>query len=294
MYPCISDSKFIYCVPETMPLKLASLLMEYLQANKKLDLPGIGTFKKIESEDISFENNPSIKNVHDLIDFLSSKSGKMKALVAADLDSHLSLALEFLNIGKPFLFEGIGSLSKMKSGGFSFVVEKQTDHSAKELHKTPGSQESFTDYENVFLPRREKSSWKKPAVVFLLLAGFGAAIWLGYLAYKKRTANVTVAANKEPERILHTTSSVQNVDSSTIQFKAIDNDEYKFVLEVANERRAFERFDKLKSYGWNIKMETKDSLRYKLYLSLQLSLSDTTKVLDSLTALNGRRVYIEN
>lgn len=277
-----------------MPLKLTSLLMEYLQANHQLDLPGIGTFKKGESDDINFENDPSIKEAPGLIDFISSKTGKMKALVAADLDSHLSLALEFLNIGKPFLFEGIGSLSKLQGGGFAFVPEKQKDLTAKENNKISGTENSFTHYENVLTPIKEKSGWKKPVVVFLLLAGFGAAVWLGYLAYKKRTTDITASVNEDPAKVLHTEVSLLNKDSTVEQLNITNNDHGKFVLEIANERRAFERFDKLKSFGWDIKMETNDSLKYKLFLLLPLHQRDTSRVLDSLTSLNGRRVYIEN
>lgn len=277
-----------------MPLKLASLLMEYLQANQQLDLPGIGTFRKGESDDLHFENDPSIKEAPAIIDFISSKTGKMKALVAADLDSHLALALEFLNIGKPFLFEGIGSLSKQQGGGFVFVPEKQKDPATIENNKITGTENSFTHYENVLKPIKEKGDWKKPVVVFLLLAGFGTAVWLGYLAYKKRTTEITASVNEDPARVLDSEESLLIKDSTTEQLNTTNNDHCKFVLEMANERRAYERFDKLKSYGWDIKMETNDSLKYKLFLLLQLPLTDTSRVLDSLTALNGRRVYIEN
>jgi hypothetical protein len=241
---------------------------------------------------INFENKPSLKEASELISFLSSKTGKMKALVAADLNSYLMLAQEFLNIGKPFLFEGIGSLSKMQTGGYKFIPQKQSDHSSKEISKTSSTEESFTDYEKVFSPPKEKSNWKKPAAIVLILAGFGIAIWLGYLAYKNRTPDISLA-NEVNHSGITLSDSTKKTDSLITDSNASTNEGYKFVIEVASESRAFERFDKLKSYGWDIKMETKDSLRYKLYLLLQLPLADTSKVLDSLTTLNGRRVYIE-
>ena len=109
-------------------MKLAPLLAKYLYTHKRLDLPGIGTFlfdpsaiiesesskynKPRNMEGISFESNVLAKETAELIGFISTQAGKMKALAAADLDSHLELAQQFLNIGKPFLFEGIGSLVK--------------------------------------------------------------------------------------------------------------------------------------------------------------------------------------
>ncbi|MEK7225799.1 MAG: hypothetical protein AAB221_08960, partial [Bacteroidota bacterium] len=112
-------------------MKLAPLLAQYLYTHKRLDLPGIGSFvlhstdvdepdnnkqgKPIRPEDIHFDNNPGLKEAPDLIQFIAGQTGKIKALAAADLDSHLSIIQQFLNIGKPFLLEGIGSLVKIKS-----------------------------------------------------------------------------------------------------------------------------------------------------------------------------------
>ena len=130
-------------------MKLAPILAEYLYQNKKLELPGIGVFhlnqSNISEEDnekhirftgespISFEADPSIKQSPDLINFISLQTGKMKALAAADLDSHLELAQQFINIGKPFLFEGIGSLVKIKSGRYEFVSGLVENEKIKEF-----------------------------------------------------------------------------------------------------------------------------------------------------------------
>src|SRR4051812_17926013 len=107
---------YIYCVNKsTKAVKITTLLTQYLYTNHRLDLPGIGSFlldasaiaqaentkqRSVITEGISFENNPSIKEVPALIAFISAQSGKQKALAASDLDSHLELAQQFLNIGK--------------------------------------------------------------------------------------------------------------------------------------------------------------------------------------------------
>ena len=95
-------------------------------------------------EGVSFESNVLAKETAELIGFISSQAGKMKALAAADLDSHLELAQQFLNIGKPFLFEGIGSLVKLQSGKFEFitgdaVTEKIKEHSSRNLSAYAGN-----------------------------------------------------------------------------------------------------------------------------------------------------------
>lgn len=300
-------------------MKLAPLLAQYLYNNKRLDLPGIGSFqldasavvpdtesgkqqKSSPSEGIKgihFENNPAIKDSDALISFISSQTGKMKALAAADLSSHLELIQQFLNIGKPFLLEGIGSLVKIKSGQFEFTSgviqsEKLKDLTVKEATVTSATEESFNSYDPLNGSTAKSSTWKRPVMALLILVGAGLAIWGGYTVYKNNAApEVTAAA--EPEFVQPVV-----IDSTAIKDslrRAADAEmyagKYKFVLETAGKPRAFERFNRLKTFNWNVQMETKDSLQYKLYMILPALATDTTRVMDSLTALNGRKVYIE-
>jgi hypothetical protein len=67
----------------------------------------------------------------------------------------------------------------------------------------------------------------------------------------------------------------------------------KFILEVCNAKRAFERYGRLKTFFWDIQMETKDSATYKLFMLLPASANDTNRIIDSLSLLSGKRVYIE-
>ena len=293
------------------PLKLSALLTEYLLANKRLDLPGIGTFSTSETAgeeygnitssrpgdtaDISFENNPGIKEVPELVQFLSSRTGKMKALIAADFESHLMQARQFINIGKPFLFEGIGSLSKLKAGGFEFIAKKQKDLTSKEITNTSSTEDSFTSFGNIFSKAKTKITWKKSGLILLILASVGLAVWLGYITYRNTKSEIPQATiEKKQETIPVTDNQPAKKDSIKKNVPEIKPVHYKFILEKAIERRAFERYSRLKNYGWAIQMETADSLEYKLFLSLQIPADDTSRVIDSLTALNGRQVYIEN
>lgn len=68
---------------------------------------------------------------------------------------------------------------------------------------------------------------------------------------------------------------------------------YKYVLEIAKEPRASKRFNQLKTINWPVQIETTDSIHYKLFIPLPIANADTTKVKDSLTALSGRKVWIE-
>ena len=301
-----------------MTVKIAPLLAHYLYSNKRLDLPGIGTFQldspvTIEPENnrhsknsvlegVSFESNTSIKKPsEDLIQYISTLSGRIKPLAAADLDSFLWLAIQFINIGKPYLFEGIGSLTKINSGGFTFIpgqvlTEKLQDYVAKEAAAIT-SREADDDYKRIFYPDKPGMRWKKPAAIFLVLIGIALAIWGGYTVYQKTSAKKDIADNqandKKKKDIPLTDTALHQKDSIIEIMPKLSGGDSKFILEVSDRKKAMQRFNKLKNFQWNVQMETKDSLSYTIFMLLPVTGSDTTRVIDSLSNLTGKRVYIE-
>lgn len=291
-------------------MKLAPILAEYLYQNKRLELPGIGVFRlnqsNISEEDnekhirftgespINFEANPSIKESPDLINFISLQTGKMKALAAADLDSHLELAQQFINIGKPFLFEGIGSLVKTKSGQYEFasgliVNEKIKEYKGKEISLTSSTEDSFTEYNNIFSSQKIKINWQKPVILGLILIGAGFAIWGGYALSKKRASKNITAVTPSPKTEIkvpqQNTITVEKKDSSVVEQPVRLDDNYKFVIEVAKKERCLHRYDMLKGFGLNVQMETKDSVDFRLFFLLPSSSKDTARIMDSLRYL---------
>jgi hypothetical protein len=296
-------------------LKLAYLLAQYLYTNKRLDLPGIGTFLLdpsviIEPENskhrsptpdgISFESNPALRDATELISYITSKSGKMKALASADLDSHLQLAQQFLNMGKPFTFEGIGILAKLVTGEFEFtptaiISEKSRDTSEKEVHGFSKKETVDAKYRAYLATPVTRSHWRKPMIVLLILCGIGLAIWGGYTISTKQSENneATVSENIDQNIPVPDSLQVNKQDTNTIQITNTPSDNYKYVLEVAKERRAFKRYNQLRENLWKVQLETSDSVQYKLFLLLPAS-ADTTRIVDSLTVLTGRKVYLEN
>jgi hypothetical protein len=300
-----------------MALKISYLLAQYLYTNKRLDLPGIGTFSLDHSvivdpenskhrpsipEGISFKNDPTIRDAPELVNYISTKASKMKVLAESDLESHLQMALQFLNINKPFDFEGIGTLVKIKPGVFEFtqgniITDKTKDTFDKEKHGL-SKKETIEDKYQAFLATPvAKSRWKKPVVFLLILAGIGLAIWGGYTISANRDGNqetTTSENNVDETKVVPDSSQVVKPDSSTIIKKPVFNsDQYKYVLEVAKANRAIKRFNQLKSNLWDVKMETRDSVQYKLFLILPAT-QDTTRIMDSLTVLSGKKVYIEH
>jgi nucleoid DNA-binding protein len=116
-------------------LKLAQQLADYLTANKKLSIQGIGNFLLDTSYNpdpdnksktdvvgtITFESNTAAKTDDGLIEYISKQTGKMKTLAASDLESQLEIVHQFLNIGKAYALEGIGTISKSQDGNYTFT-----------------------------------------------------------------------------------------------------------------------------------------------------------------------------
>lgn len=293
-------------------MKLATLLTQYLYNNQRLDLPGIGSFLLDKSamdalenskqrsavlEGISFESKPSLTESPDLIAFISAQTGKMKALASADLDSHVQLALQFLNIGKPFTFEGIGTLVKVKQKEFEFIPISVSTDKVKELQQKEVArprEEGGTSYESFLTKPKVKQDWSRPLVALLIVAGLGLAIWGGYTISKRSgsTTNRTAAAAVDQTVLVTDATQAPAVDSTTAPAPIASSNIYKYVLEISPEKRAMKRYKQLRTNLWDVKLETNDSVQYKLYLMLPAS-SDTTRVLDSLMVMTGKRVYIE-
>lgn len=319
-------------------MKLAPLLAEFLYTNRRLDLPGIGSFlldqsvqpdleqikagKETITEGIRFEANPGLRESPELVNFIAASTGKIRALAAADLDSNLESARQFLNIGKPFLFEGIGSLSKLQSGQYDFkagapVIEKANPRAYKETAEPEEGNTPNEGFKSIFYAPKVKTNYRKIVFVFLLFAGAGLAIWGGYKVYKKTTAGSKETANnvpevkEEPAEVINTIQDTGTVQSTITQPPAdtaktqtvttpppvtVPAGNFKFVVETADKLRGLTRFKKLKGFGLNVQMETRDSVSFKLYFLLPAAVSDTARLLDSLKRLYtpaGSKAYIE-
>jgi hypothetical protein len=294
-------------------LKISSLLAQYLKNNKRLDLTGIGTFILSQTENsepenhkserktglggIIFETNVSLNQNPDLIQFIAEHTGKIKALAAADLESHLSQARQFLNIGNPFIFEGIGILEKNKSG--KFILKKESGTQEKEISIPEDSiiqdaEKSSYDFKKILYYDKIKTQWRKPIAALLILAGLALAVWGGYTVYKRTSAKQNADVKVKKNKTSPVVDKNQNPkDSIILSAQVTQLGTQKFILEESNATRAFERYGRLKTFLWDVHMETKDSITYKLFMLLPASAGDTSRIIDSLSLLSGKKVYLE-
>jgi len=258
-----------------------------------IEAPDPRQAKASNLDGVTFEHNPRISASPDLVAFIASNAGKLKALAAADLDSHLELVRQFLNIGKPFLFEGIGSLAKHQSGAVTFnpgpaILEKLTEAGGRSQRTSTESEESKVDYKSILYLKKIKRGWKKPIAASLIVAGLAVAILGGYIIYKRGANHRAENIQKAPELVLsqQTAPAPAPIIKDTVAVQPSSNGTYKFVVETADKKRGLDRFELLKSWGLPVQLETPDSIQYKLFFVLPAQAVDTTRLLDSL-----RRLY---
>jgi hypothetical protein len=278
-------------------LKISPLLAQFLINNKQLSLAGLGRFTLDNSGGIIFQHDAYVKEDAELVSFIAENTGKMKSLVASDLDSNLELARQFLNIGKPYLFEGIGTLSKNKFGTIEFIqsntsTEKNKENTGDGRDKTSTTENSFTDYEEMFSPRKPKGPATKKIVTWLIaIAGLSLAVFGGYLVYSKtKNKKEPIVKKEETKPVILPDSLPKTKDTTTLIPKPADTSGmYRFVIEKAARQRAFFRYNYLKENLIDVKMDTRDSVLFNLYFLLPATPADTARKRDSLQRLYSTR-----
>lgn len=307
-------------------MKVDNLLGPYLYQYKKLSLPGIGMFTlddkavlpddnakiKLPIEGISFNAKTGAQLDDSLIQYIKNETGKMKALAEADLYSFIATAFQFLNIGKPFYFEGIGSLQKNKDGGYTFVAGtvvpqkteepplRYSDNSKKSTYNTDNGQASSS-------PHTGKLIIVAAIVVTLALIGWG-----GYYLYNKNTGGGNDVSQNEikPAAVADTTvktssdstgkmpdSVIAKLKKDSMAAPLLNKDiparanGYTFIFETTSKKaRALKRYDQLKgipvlkNYNNTVAIETKDSLLFKIYTVVHCTAADTAHVKELLNA----------
>ncbi|ULQ57938.1 hypothetical protein KJS94_06960 [Flavihumibacter rivuli] len=303
-------------------MKLDHLLCQFLYQQKKLSLPGIGTFtadasfnyqqdekNKQPIQGIHFDNKADQQFSEELIAYLQAQTGKMRSLTISDLESYVMLNKQFLNIGKPLYLEGIGTLVKTKEGLFDFTPgERLTDR----VEDFRSEARPLTEFEQTYSNTSQSGSSRGLViglitVITLGLIGWGAWFLFQHSSQKEtqpETSAITIDTLATPVNLDTATKAYQpdsgivsGIDSAVAvasQPPVTDSTSLKFIIEETNSKaRALKRFNQLKELGKNIRMDTRDSSSFKLYFLLSVKPTDTTRIKDSLRIFYNSRIRIE-
>lgn len=295
-------------------LKLSALFGKYLYQHKTLSLPGLGVFSLDPSaaipettdknfheiyQHITFRQQPVLKPDEELIDFIRTHTGKIRPLAESDLESYLSDGKILLNIGKPFYFEGIGTLQKNRQGTYDFIpglplVDRlsvqQEEISAEDAQQRfdPEPARNYTSGNN--------NSLKAVLVVLAILLGLAAIVWGGYLLYSSGNNTSEGTAIGDSSVVVAPDSNTVNQGLDSVQgdslmdlSPATGTDSIRYVIETTpNKTRALRRFSQLQLNGQDIRMRVNgDSSLFDLYFTLPAATGDSTRIKDSLKRFYG-------
>ncbi len=286
--------------------KFDSLIANYLYTNKQVDLEGIGSFSLDNNfvlppeaeksaffplEGIHFTHDTKLETSPGLIDYIIQQTGRIKSLVEADFSSYVSEVRQFVNIGKPWAIEGIGTLQKNKNGRFELIPGEVVAERVN-MHYTVEEEE---DDEPV-----KRRKWMVGFILLIAIIAVVAGIGFGIYVLFIKTQPGSIAEPEMPMVLDEDTTTILQdsvVRRDTITAKINDTANYRAIFEVTSLRsRAIVRTTQLKQYGVNGLYDSfsRDNVMwYRLFIYKNILPQDTTRVKDSLSLYFGRKVRLQ-
>lgn len=293
------------------------LIRQYLYQNKSISLPGIGRLffesdvqlpaganektEVIPLQDLRFTYDLQQQANPEFIKFVSVHTGKIPPLAASDVDSHFMLSRQFLNIGKAYIIEGVGVLAKKDDGiyGFTPGTYIPVSDAVTTTHKPLKVREPLPVIpKNLGAAKKQQVNYRNIILIAGLLVLLSLVAWAAYyfLIKNRSTTNGAATSFADSANAGKDTTAKTAINNTQVANPATSNDPnaYKAVFEITKDKaRALDRTYKLKAYGTDTRMETSDSVTFKLWTPMNAPPSDTLRKRDSLSKFFAKKVRLE-
>lgn len=294
-------------------MKIEQLLVQHLYNNKKVTLQGIGSIKlnpsvilpapndkdfTMPENAFEFEYNLKAEEDKDLINYIVLHTRKILPLASADLDSYVMLAKQFLNIGKPLVIEGVGTIQKNQSGDYQFIpgqfITPKIDDIPKQAREKRDESVSFESEARV--NNSSRNLMIGLAFLIFIFAGLGIYYWV---THREPTPLPPVSSNEVvlKDSIITDTIAKPGIDSTAANLAtavAPDSTTFKIILKdyysVDAVNKAYKRLD---AYGHTLVILRPDSSTWQLAIPFKAPLSDTLGAKDSLQKFFGGKPYVK-
>jgi hypothetical protein len=298
-------------------MKIEQLLISFFVQNKKFSLQGIGSFyllaDPIVSKDdiqnfvlpensIEFKSDKNTEQDELLIQYISEITKKIKPLATSDLESFTMLNKQFLNLGKPIILEGIGSITKKKEGILEFTQANKIilHHETASGYDTKEISDQFLKNTNKDIS--SKKTKKSNLIFFSLIFLFTIIIAIVIYYFLQNSKKDTIQPNEENEvqAIQNDTAQIKK-DSlvaleSTLLLKVDSIRNFKIIVgtytSLIQAKKGFKSLSESKTRK-NLIMYTKDSVEYYLAVPILGNINDTIKIKDSIIKQFGKKVFID-
>ncbi len=298
-------------------MKTEQLIVQYLYKNKKVTLQDIGSFvlspeiniapdadkdMALPPDAISFEYDPKAIADEGLVNYIVEHTRKIRPLATSDLESFIILNKQFLNIGKPLVLEGLGTLEKAQAGGYSFTQAGTSHYMPEEAPKIVT--ENYNDTVSFATPPKEKSAGNGKAALIGIIAVAAVAVALAAWYFINRNSGETDTAVTEILTEDSATAKQDTIKASLQQLPVKDsmpapkaltdtNSFYIVIREYNNKEKAEKALAKLTSYGNRLTLVAVDSAHYKLRMPFKLPVADTLRIKDSLAKYFAAKTAVE-
>lgn len=286
-------------------------------------IQGIGIFKlkpevilptegdkdfSIPSDAFSFEYNLKTPEDEGLINFIVQQTRKIKPLATSDLESYSILSKQFLNLGKPLLIEGVGTIQINQKGNYEFIpgqfITPKIDDIPKQLREKRDENVSFQSEAIINNSRRN-------LLIGLSIAGIilaGLAFYYFLVLNKSNNKDIsdqTIIINDTPNK--ETSKAITLKIDTTLKNKTgnldsiptpltvkTDSSSFKIILKEYTSLQSVQKaFFRLTNYGHKVIIIKIDSANFKLAIPFKLPLADTLRVKDSIRIFFGGKPYVQ-
>ncbi len=293
-------------------MKIEQLIVQHLYQQKEVTLQGIGSVflnpavllpgdndKDFVMPENAFTYKFNLKATEDeaLINYIVQQTRKIKPLATSDLESYCMLAKQFLNIGKPLVIDGVGTIQKNQIGDYEFIpghfITPKIEESPKQLKEKLEEEVSFES-------ETKKDNGQRNVLIVFITAIIALA-GLGIYYY------VSIRKVPEPEPVEQAQVFIDTIKTDTLIKSApdtvvvaapvspikTDSNNFSIVLKDYPTEAAVNRaLAKLTDYGHKVKIIKVDSSRYQLVMPFKTPLSDTLRAKDSLRIFFGGKPYV--
>lgn len=301
-------------------MKVEQFIVQYLYNNKSVSLPDIGIFtiamgtilpnendkdNSLPPGSIEFEYNAHAAADEGLIDFIVGETRKVRSLATSDLESYILLTHQFLNLGKPTVIDGLGTLIKNQQGTYDFIqgliVNPKLESKKVEVKEKIQEVISFSSLIKP-VPSKKDLMW---VVLAFFILSVGAALYYFFVYNENKTSPITtetaavVAANDTASDIavnqamFDKTSMAANVKNSLPTTNTVVSTTFMVQIKKYESKDAAERaYNRLTSYGHKLLIRMKADGTYQVLMPFNTALSDTSRAKDSVRILFGGKPLI--
>lgn len=292
-------------------MKTEQLIVRYLYNNRKVTIQDIGTFTVSPEINLPTENDKDTALPPDAIQFtcdfkalpdegliayIMEQTRKIRPLAASDLESYSMLNTQFLNIGKPLVLEGVGTLQKAQTGEYAYT-QAGTSHLTFEEAPKLVTEKQKEQISFATPPRETSAGGGKAAVwiIVLLLIGAAAVAVYYFMQHREKSANTesAVVADDTLTSDTATLNSLKDTLAAAVPAVKDSNSFYIVVNEYNTLAAAEKRIAFLKTGGNDVTLSIKDSSSFRVRMPFMLPLADTLHVKDSLSKFFGTKAKVE-